>query len=148
MAIIRWGPRWLEEPFEEMDRFFNEGFPFLSSKREISFIPSVDIYEKGENIVVESPLAGVDPADVDISIEDDFLTIKGETKKKTEVDEKDYYRKEVRYGSFFRKVALPVAVDKEKAKAVCENGILKITIPKLPGAKKEKAIKVKIAAKK
>lgn len=144
MALIHWNP-W--EVFEEMDRFFREDFPSLFPRRTAGFVPSVDIYEKDDNVVIESPLAGVDPKDVDVSIEDDFLIIKGETKKKTEVDEEDYYRKEVRYGSFYRKVALPTPVDKEKAKAVSENGVLKITIPKLPGAEKEKAIKIAVEEK-
>jgi HSP20 family protein len=148
MAIIRWKPWWLDEPFEDMERFFKEEFPAMLPQRVGGFVPSVDVYETKDSVIVESPLAGVDPKDVDIFIEDNILTIKGETKKKTEVDEKNYYRKEVRYGNFYRRVSLPAAVAGEKAKAVSENGVLKISIPKLPGEKKEKAIKIKIAAKK
>ncbi len=141
MAIIRW------DPFEEIDKFFREDFLSFLPRRIVGLVPSVDVYEKDNDVVVESPLAGVDPKDVDISIEDDFLVIKGETKKKTEVDEKDYYRKEVHYGSFYRKVALPVPVVGEKAKAVSENGVLKITFPKVPGVEKEKAIKIAVEEK-
>lgn len=144
MSIIRWEP-W--DPFGEIDKFFREDFPSFLPKGTAALVPSVDVYEKGDNVVVESPLAGVDPKDVEISIEEDYLTIKGETKKKTEIDEKDYYRKEVRYGSFYRKVALPVSVVGEEAKAVSENGILKITLPKMPGAEKEKVIKIPVEEK-
>ena len=142
-----WKPWWLEEPFEEIERFFKEEFPKIVPAKVSGFVPSVDVYEKGDNLIVESPLAGVDPKDVDISIEDNVLTIKGESKKKSEVEEKNYYRKEVRYGSFYRKISLPVQVVAEKAKAVSENGILRITIPKAPEAKKEKGIKIKVTKK-
>ncbi len=147
MAIIHYKPWWLEEPFEEMEKFFKGDFPSLVPDKFAGFVPSVDVYVEKDNVVVESPLAGIDPKDVDISIDDNVLIIKGETKKKTEVDEKNYYRKEVRAGSFYRKIALPVGVIGEKARATSEDGVLKITIPKLPGEKKEKAIKIKIASK-
>jgi len=148
MSIIRWRPGFAEDPFEEMDKFLREGLPAVASEKTIGFVPTVDIYETKEGLVVESPLAGIDPKDVKISIENNVLTIKGESKKETEVDEKSYYRKEVRSGSFYRRVALPSPVIGEKAKAISENGILKITIPKLPEVKKEKSIKIKIASPK
>ncbi len=138
MPIIRWRP-WEWEPFEEIDRFFEE-FPRLPER---GFVPALDIYQTKDSVVVETPLAGVDPEDVDISIEDSVLTIKGKTERKTEIDEKDFYRKEVRYGSFYRSVHLPVPVVGDKAEAKSENGMLKITIPKAPEVK-AKAIKVRV----
>ena len=108
------------------------------------FIPPVDVYEKGNEVVVEAPLAGVDPKDVEISLDGTTLTICGKKEHKKEVDEKDYYHKEVRYGVFRRTVQLPVQVLAEKAKASSDNGVLKITLPKAPGAKKEKSLKIAI----
>jgi HSP20 family protein len=131
-----------------MERFFKEEFPSLAPEKISGFVPSVDVYEKDNNVIVESPLAGVDSKDVDISVEDSVLTIKGESKKEKEVDEENFYRKEIRRGSFYRKVALPAPVVSEKAKATSENGVLKIILPKKPGEKKEKSTKIKVQQKK
>jgi HSP20 family protein len=132
MPIIKWNP-W--EQFGDLDRFFEEGAG--------GFVPALDIYQTKDAVVVETPLAGIDPEDVEISIENDVLTVNGKTERQSEVDEKNFYRKEVRYGSFHRSVRLPVAVLGGKAEAKSENGMLKITIPKSPEAK-SKAIKVKV----
>lgn len=128
------------DPFAEMERLFRDFFPSQIGM----FRPDIDLYEKKNDLIVEVPLAGVDAEDVNIAIEDNVLAIEGKTEKKTEVDEKDYYRKEVRAGSFYRAVALPVKVEENKAKAESANGILTITIPKA-SASKNKAVKVKVA---
>lgn len=144
MAIIPWRP-WLE-PFEEADRmlerFWEEFAPF---RKELSrtFIPPLDIYQTKDKVVVETALPGIDPDKVNITIKNDVLTIEGKTEKKTEVEDKDYYRKEVRWGHFHRSVDLPVSVDETKAKATYEDGVLKIEIPK---AKQEKAKSIKVQA--
>src|SRR3989344_2629545 len=132
MAIIKWTP--FLEPFEEMERFIEEGR---------GFSPAIDVYETKDDVVVEAPLAGVKPEEVEVSIENDVLTIKGGSKKESEVDEKNYYRKEVRSGSFFRSVALPAHVLGDQAKDESSEEMLKITIPKAPEAK-PKTIKVNV----
>ncbi|MFH1030710.1 MAG: Hsp20/alpha crystallin family protein [bacterium] len=137
MAIIKWSP--MLEPFEEMDKMLSDFMPSLAK----GFMPAVDVYQDKDNVYVESPLAGVEPKDIDISIENDVLTMRGEMEKKTEVDEKNYYRKEVRRGGFYRSVSLPTHVLGENAKADYEKGILKITIPKAPEAK-PRTIKVNV----
>lgn len=138
MPIIKWNP--MLDPFEEMDKFMDRSvLP--------GFMPAMDVYETKKDVVVKTPLVGVDPKDVEISIENDILTIKGEAKKESEVDEKNYYRKEISSGSFFRAVALPAHVLSDKAKAESQEGMLTITIPKAPGAK-SKIVKVKITEKK
>ena len=140
MKIVRCNP-W-HEPFEDMEKFIEEFHPAMSR----GFAPAMDIYQTRDSVVVETPLAGVDPEKVIISIENDILTIEGKQEKKTEVDEKEYYRHEVRSGSFHRAVSLPAAVKGETAKAEYEDGILKITIPKVAKAK-PKQIKVEIKKK-
>lgn len=128
MPIIKW------EPFEEMDRMFNELIP----SRVQNFVPAVDMYEDKENVIIETQLAGIDPEKVDISIENDVLTVKGESEKRSEVEDKNYYRKEIRRGSFFRSIPLPTHVLGDKASAVSEGGVLRISIPKAPEAKPKK----------
>ncbi|MEA3272269.1 MAG: Hsp20/alpha crystallin family protein [Patescibacteria group bacterium] len=127
MSLIRWRPRALFDPFEEMDKFFNDD---SFGGRQRGFVPSVDVYQTDNNVVVETPLAGVNPDDVEVSIEDNILTIKGETQRKSETDDENFYRKEVRYGSFQRQVAIPAPVQEEKAIATSKDGMLKITVPK------------------
>lgn len=139
MKLVRWNP-WLE-PFTDMDKFLEEFHPTMSQ----GFAPAMDIFQTKDSVIVETPLAGIDPEKVNISIENDVLTIEGSTEKKSEVEEKDYYRKEVRSGSFHRAVSLPTAVDGDKARAEYENGVLKITIPKEERAKPKV---IKIQAKK
>lgn len=134
MSLIKWTP--FIEPFDEMERFMQE-------HTSQGFAPAIDVYETKNDVIVEAPLAGVNPKDVEISIENDVLTIKGETKKESEVDDKNYYRKEVRSGSFFRSVALPSRVVSDKAEAESAEGMLKITIPKAEEAK-PKTIKIKV----
>lgn len=136
MPIIKWEPMW--KPFEDMENMFSE-FPMGKMR---GFSPAVDVYQDKDNVYVETPLAGVDPNNVEVTVENDVLSIKGETKKESEVEEKNFYRKEIRSGSFFRSVALPAHVMAEKAGALSKDGLLKITIPKAPDAK-PKTIKIK-----
>ncbi|OGL78205.1 hypothetical protein A3E39_03035 [Candidatus Uhrbacteria bacterium RIFCSPHIGHO2_12_FULL_60_25] len=119
MPMIPWKPTF--DPFNDMNEL-------MQQYRGI--VPPVDMYQTKDAVVVETPLAGVDPDKVDVTVENGVLTIKGSMEKKTEIDEKDYYRKEVRSGSVFRQVALPTRVVEGKAEASLENGMLKVRIPK------------------
>lgn len=140
MPLAKW------EPFSDLEKFFEE-FPALRKQDMAGFVPAINVYTTEKNVVAEASLAGVDPEDIDVSVENDVLNIKGESEKESEVEEKDYFRKEVRSGSFYRSVTLPAHVQGEKAKASFENGILKVTVPKAPEAKK-KTVKVKVNGEK
>lgn len=123
---------------------FSDIMPAVRSRMAKSgFIPAIDMYEDKDNIIVEAPLAGMDPEKVDIAIENDILTIKGESEKKSEVEDKNYYRKEIQRGSFYRSVPLPMRVEGDKASAIAEDGVLRISIPKAPEAKTNR-VKVNI----
>jgi HSP20 family protein len=137
MAIVRW------RPFTDTDRWFDDFLPTPFFDEGRGFTPAIDVYQTKDRVVVETPLAGIDPEKVNVSVENDILTIEGSMEKKSEVDEKEYYRKEIRTGSFHRSVALPVAVNGEKASATFEKGILKVAIPKAEDAK-PKTIKVNV----
>ncbi len=131
-GIIHWSP------MRDLNRFFED-----EMFEGADFVPAVDVYQDKDNVIVETPLAGVNPENVDISVENDVLTISGSTEEKKEVKREDYYRKEVRSGSFSRSIILPMAVKSDKAEAHSSKGMLKIIIPKADEVKPKK-ISVKI----
>ena len=93
---------------------------------------TIDVYADGNNIVIESLIAGLDPNDLDISITHDLVTIKGERKRNQEISSKNYYYQECFYGNFSRTVLLPTDIDPDKAKAnFSKNGVLTIVMPKV-----------------
>ncbi len=116
----------------------------LVPRSQTGIVPPVDMYETETSLVVETPLPGVDPSKIELSIDNGILSIRGTSERKTEVDEKNYYRKEVRQGSIFRQIALPSRVEESQAQAAFENGILKITVPK---KLEQKTIKVEVKKK-
>jgi len=95
-----------------------------------NFLPAIDVYENKDNVVVEATLAGIKPANINISVKDDVFTIEGQREETSEIEEKNYYRKEVRTGSFHRSVILPASVQADASEAIFENGLLKVTLPK------------------
>jgi HSP20 family protein len=105
--------------------------------------PSVDLYEKKDEIVVKAELPGLTKDDIQVSLADNILTIKGEKKKEEEDDGKDYYRSERIYGAFIRSLPLPAEVNPEKIHAAFKNGVLEVRLPKSEEAKK-KAINVRV----
>ncbi len=141
MAIIKWTPMW--DPFEEMNSALDK-WPGAGLAQ--TFVPSMDVYQTDNEVVAEMPLPGIDPENVEVSIENDVLTIEGRSEQKSEVDEKNYYRKEIRSGAFHRSVALPVSVNGDQAKAVYEDGVLKISVPKEERIK-PKTVKIDIKKK-
>ncbi len=132
-SLIHWSP------MRDIDRIFEEDM-----WSGVNFTPAVDVYQDKDNVIVETPLAGIDPEKVDIVVENDVLTISGKTEEKKEVKREDYYRKEVREGSFSRSVILPMSVKADMAEASSDKGMLKIVIPKAEEVKPKKiAVKVK-----
>jgi HSP20 family protein len=130
----------------EMDRlwdsFFDGGLRGRT-ERVAEWLPSLDVSETKNELVVKAEVPGMDPKDIDISLSDGMLTIKGEKKQEKEEKEADYHLVERSYGSFTRSVQLPKEVQSEKINASYKNGILKITLPKSEEAKK-KEIKIKV----
>jgi HSP20 family protein len=145
MSLIRWSPFVGWDPNEE----FEDLTPVRRSRPQSSaqFMPAVDISQTKDAVLVEIPLAGVNPNNVEVSIAQDILHIKGSMKKKTEVEEKNYVHREIRVGSFERSIPLPVHVNGDAASAVSDNGMLKISIPKVE-QKKLSPIKIQINNKK
>jgi HSP20 family protein len=105
--------------------------------------PAVDLYEEKDDIVVKAELPGIDKDNIEVSLTDHTITIKGEKKKEEEVKEENYYRSERSYGPFVRTLELPRDVHTDKVKASFKNGILEARLPKTEEAK-AKEVKVKV----
>lgn len=104
---------------------------------------SVDVYQDGPNIIVKSTIAGIEPEDVDISIVNDMLTIRGSRKQEKSQTGREYFFQECYWGAFSRSIILPVEVDVKKIDATIKNGILTIILPRLQTKTSKKGIKVK-----
>ncbi len=102
---------------------------------------SVDVYQTKDNLIIKSTIAGVKPEDIDISIDNDMITIRGQRKYDEEVKEEDYFYQECYWGSFSRSIVLPMEVKGDEAEASLKNGVLTIVLPKV---KKSKTVAVKV----
>ncbi len=99
---------------------------------------TIDVYQTDEDIIIKSTIAGVVPEDIDISIDNDMVIIKGERKNCTDAREEDYYYQECYWGSFSRSVILPCDIEADKIQAELKNGILTVTLPKAHKSKTKK----------
>ena len=151
-----------ENPFvafrREMDRLFDDFFttrPFPALPRMPDFstiadkgdlMPNVDVTEEDDKIMVTAELPGMKEEDVDLTLKDGVLTLKGEKKSETDEEKDNVHMKERRYGSFMRSFRLPKSIDEEAAEALFEDGVLKVTLPKRPEEAPEEK-KIKISAK-
>lgn len=152
--ILKAAPTRALSPFEEMDRMF-DGFFRRGVMRPWRFdwpsfpemalpemkIPKVDVVDRENEVLVKAEIPGVDKKDIDISVGEDTVTIKGETRREEKEEKGDYYRCEISHGAFSRTVALPAVVDGARAKASFKDGVLELTLPKIEKAKRH-SIKV------
>jgi HSP20 family protein len=147
MAITRWDPyrevltlqNRLNSLFQDYDRGHGEN----DSVSTAAFVPPVDVYEDEHKIVLKLEVPGLKQEDLDIQIENNTLTVKGERKFEKEEKEENFHRIERRYGSFFRSFTVPNTVNPEAVKANYDAGVLRIELEKRAEAK-PKQIKVQI----
>jgi len=150
MAIVRWEPfRDLVSLQDRMNRLFDESFRGVTRPGEEdwalggTWAPAVDIFEQDGNIVLKAELPGVDTKDVDVRVENNTLTLRGERKFDNEVKKENYHRVERAYGSFSRSFTLPTVVDTDKIRAEFKDGVLRVMLPKKEEARpKQIAISV------
>jgi HSP20 family protein len=130
--LTRWDP--FGDLRTTMDRLFDEGFSrpwrLMPAPAELEATFPLEVSETEDAIEVKGSLPGVKPEDVEISVANGVLTVKAEHRETTEDKKRDFYRREIRYGSFHRAISLPVSVDADKAEARFENGLLHLTLPK------------------
>ena len=129
---------------EQINRLFNDVFERPGDESNLtSWAPAVDIFETEHELVVKADLPDVDPKDLDIRVENNILSIRGERKFEKKVSEDKYLRVERAYGSFSRSFSLANSVNSEAIKADYQNGVLTLTVPKREEAK-PKQIKVSV----
>ena len=146
-AITRWNPnRELASLRDVVDRLFDDSFfrPFrlLDGWTSFGSGPSMDIYEEGDNYVLDAALPGVKPEDVEISLQGNTLTVKGKMPEEQAQEGRNYLVREIVGGEFVRTVTLPVEVDADKVNATFEHGMLHLVLPKAP-AYQAKRIQIK-----
>ena len=130
MSIIKW------KPFGELEDFFKD-ISFNDFYRESSDL-AIDISEDKKNVIVEMQVPGINPDKIDIQVEDNHLHISGSRQDASETEDRTYYHKEIKRGSFERVVALPCAVKAGEARADFKEGTLTIVLPKSEGAQSQK----------
>lgn len=154
MSIVKWSPlKELEDMRRDMDRLFEEffvpgqrgrrGWPVAQGGGGV-IVPAIEMYDRGDEIVVRAEVPGITREDIDLTITEDTLTLKGEVRKEEEVKEEGYYTREIHYGSFARTISLPVAIHSEKVKASFKDGVLEILLPKKEEAR-HKEIKIEVS---
>jgi HSP20 family protein len=144
-TIARWEPfRGVTALQDQINRLFNDNFERVGEESNLTaWAPSVDIYETEQELVVKADLPDVDPKDLDIRVENNILTIRGERKFEKKVNEENYLRVERSYGAFARSFSLANTINSEAIKADYHNGVLTLSIPKREEAK-PKQIKVNV----
>ncbi len=132
-TLTRWDPFGeLSELRARFDRIVDQ-----FDGRERVWTPAIDVVRDDGNLVIHADLPGIKPEDVKIEVEDDILTVSGEHRESTEEKGKNYVRRERRYGSFSRSMALPAGVDARGITATTHDGVVEVTIPLPQEAKKE-----------
>jgi HSP20 family protein len=137
-ALIRW------DPFAELAELrtrFDRMFPGLPDGRERGWTPAIDVIRDDGNLVVRVDVPGIKPEDVKVEVEQGILTVSGEHEERKEEKDKQYMRRERRFGAFARSMALPTGVDAEAIKATTRDGVLEVTIP-LPKEAKQEAVTI------
>ena len=137
-TLTRWDPfREMAMLRDRMDRLWDDRLeaPRIWTRPFEGFGLSLDIAEEEDAFIVKASVPGVDPEDVEVTLTDNVLTIKGEAREDTEIEEENYHLRERRYGSFMRSVSLPMAVLAENVEATTENGVMTLRLPKAADVK-------------
>jgi HSP20 family protein len=144
MTLVRW------DPFRDLATFQNRLQRVLTDDsgsvedRYGDWAPPVDIFERGDDLVIRAELPGLKTEEIDIRVENGNLVLHGERKHEKEIDDHKVHRLERVYGTFTRRFALPTSVDATKIGAIYKNGVLEVVLPKADEAK-ERRVEIKVA---
>jgi len=155
-TMERLNPAHLLTPFEDMEHWFEDTFPRSWLRQHRMAMPSgfnlyspfevrspkVDVIDREDEVFIRAELPGIDKKDIEVSMSDNMVTIKGASRKEEKEEKGDYYRCETSQGSFSRSLSLPAEVNIDKSDAKFNDGVLELKLPKLEGAKR-RSIKIK-----
>ncbi|MHB8756378.1 MAG: Hsp20/alpha crystallin family protein [Candidatus Acidiferrales bacterium] len=144
-SITRWEPfRNVSSLQEQVNRLFESTFPHKGDESTLTaWAPAVDVYETEDELVIKADLPEISEKDLDVRVENNMMTIRGERKFEQQVKEDSYLRMERAYGSFSRSFSLPNTVNTEAINADYKNGVLTVTLPKRAESK-PKQVKINI----
>lgn len=148
--LVRWNPmREAADLFNEFDRVFDSpvyrarmGMPLRTNDVVGSWSLALDVAEKGDVFTIKASLPGINPEDLNVTLEDNVLTVQGEVKEDETIEEETYHIRERRFGSFSRSLRFPVPVNANEIVAAYDNGVLTLTVPKAEEVK-PKRIEIK-----
>ena len=140
--LVRWDPfRQMSALRSELDRYFEEPFlrtPSIWQHEGVAFSLALDVAENDDEFLVKASLPGVSPDEIEVTLNENTLTISGKMTREEEREDTNYHLRERRFGSFARSITLPTPVDADKVEAVNENGVLTLKLPKVESAKPRK----------
>lgn len=136
-------PRGFQNLWSEMNHLFDSFAETSLTGREGTFVPALDVKEDEKNIYVHAELPGLDENNIDLSVNDGVLTLKGEKRSEERKEGQNHIRVERSYGSFQRSVHLGTDIEEGKVEATFKNGLLSVTLPKQINSKKEQKIKIR-----
>ncbi len=142
MSLIRWRHPLVPSLWDEMERMAEQLAPHRWWPESAAMTPAMDVYETDDEVVVRAELPGVKKEDIEVNVTDDQIIVSGESKAVEEIDEENYHRRELSYGSFRRSVALPHATSQEEVTAKFEDGVLEVRAPKVTEAGAGKKIEI------
>ncbi len=144
MSLIQWHQRRPSDLLSEVERTMGQFLPrrWWPEGEEYEAAPAVDVYETDDEVVIKAQLPGTKKEDVEVTATEDRVVVNGESTTSEEVDEDNYYRREMRYGSFRRSVALPHVIDQEQVTANFQDGVLEVRAPKAPEPTEGKKIEI------
>jgi HSP20 family protein len=128
--------------FAELRSRVDEVFREMTNGERRGWAPSIDLIREKDRFVLRADVPGIKPEEIKIGVEDDMLTISGEHSEKKEEKDKDYVRRERRYGSFSRSMTLPKGVKPDDIEAICTDGVLEVVIP-APKQEAKRAVEIK-----
>jgi HSP20 family protein len=146
MNLVPWRRGGLMEPFQQlqremdqlMQRFFGETEGVAGRTDLVAWAPRVDVEEDDKQFVVKADVPGVDPKDVEVSVVENALVLRGQKKEEREEKKKNYHRVERFEGQFYREIPLPRGIEADKIQAKSANGVVTVTIPKKAEAQPKK----------
>ena len=147
LSPLRAWEREMERMFDDFPFFrwprFRDLAPFRAARELRVQMPSIDVYEEKDSVVVKAEMPGMGKDDIEVNVTDSTLTIRGEKKREEEVKDADYHRSEREYGSVYRSLTVPAGIKTDEAKATFKDGVLEIRLPKSEEAKK-KSVRVQV----